>query len=88
MDLITDDLGKTCNVYVVSVQVNILNTLARVRLYTDVCTLNTSLSYVGACGCDKTYVSFHRFCFELEQSYRVFLKLQIQAQQQELIPET
>lgn len=72
IDLITDDLGKTCNMYVVSTPVNILCILACVYMHTDICIVNMSLSYLGVCGFEKTYVSFQRFCFELDQSYRVF----------------
>lgn len=72
MNLITDDLGKTCIMYVFSIQVNILNILACVCMHTDVCTVNMSLSDLGVRGFDKTYVSFQRFCFELDQSNRVF----------------
>lgn len=45
----------------------------------------------GVHGFDKLNVSFQRFYFELDQSYRQFFFhdcLHIQPQQQELIPET
>lgn len=67
IDLITDDLGKTCNMYVVSIPVNILCILACVCMHMDSCTVNMSLSYLGVRGFDKTSVSFQRFCFELDQ---------------------
>lgn len=72
IDLITDDLGKTCNMYVFSTPVNILRILACVSMHMDICIVNMSLSYLGVRGFEKTYVSFQRFCFELDQSYRVF----------------